>query len=72
MVNGVAFDVGLDSIEFLDPPQRLFGDRQLRGVEHLEQLASGVRHVCHVGNLRLVSAIGAIQCLVAGEGIGMR
>ena len=64
LVSGSALDVGFDGIEFLDPPQCLFGDRRLRVFKHLEQLASSVRHASHVGNSRCVSAIGAIQRLV--------
>jgi hypothetical protein len=60
LVGGSALDVGLNGIEFLDPPQRLLGDRRLRGFEHLEQLASGVRHASNVGNPRRVLTMTSV------------
>src|SRR6185369_218026 len=72
LVSGSALDVGLNGIEFLDPSQCLLGDRRLRGFEHLEQLASGVRHASNVGDPPRVFAVGSIQRLVAGEGVGVQ
>ena len=40
-LGGSAADLGVDPVEFADPPQRLFGDRQIRRFENVGELASG-------------------------------
>ena len=68
--SGLAVDLRLYGIEFLNAPQRFLGDRRLGGFKYIEQLAPCMRQASDMGHPRSVPAVQPIQRLVAGESIG--
>ena len=71
-VGRLAVDTGLDRVKLLEAPQRLFGDRRLRGLEHLEELAPGMRYAGDMGDARRQIPLGPIERGVTGECISVQ
>src|SRR5438552_3528870 len=68
----LAIDLGLDDVKLLDTPERLFGDWRLGRVVDIEEVAAGMGHAGNLSDRRRLVALGSVQALITGIGVGVQ